>query len=185
MPRLPKGSRAVLPQGDGTCRADDGTLPALLPVLPQRGDLPGQLLFPACEGRAKPGKRQLRAGRGRGVLDGLRHTGGTADFGGDAAGTPEPPDGACGTRDGHGNGTGEGTPLDGHENRRHTTCLWHIRHGKCGRGQRRDRRANCTVREVLPRGAGQRVPRFRQAAGTTEPDSVLGRNEGETAEKDA
>ena len=31
---------------------------------------------------------------------------------------------------------GEGTPLDGHENRRHTARLWHLRHGKRGRGQR-------------------------------------------------
>lgn len=73
--RLPAGSRNVLPQGDGTSRADDGTLPALLPVLPQRGDIPGQLLFPAGEGRTQPRKRQLRAGRGSGVLHGLRHTG--------------------------------------------------------------------------------------------------------------
>ena len=56
--RLPAGSRNVLPQGDGTCRADDGTLPALLPVLPQRGDIPGRLLFPAGEGRTQPRKRQ-------------------------------------------------------------------------------------------------------------------------------
>lgn len=54
-----------------------------------------------------------------------------------------------------------------------------------GRGQRRDRRAGCAVREAFPRGSGQRVPRFRQAAGATEPDGVLGRDEGEAAEKDA
>lgn len=163
----------------------DGTLPALLPVLPQRGDVPGQLLFPAGEGRAKPRERQLRAGRGGGVLHGLRHTGGTADLGGDAAGTPEPPDGACGAGDGDGSRAGEGTPLDEHEGCRHTARLWHTRDGKRGRGQRRDRRAGCAVREAFPRGSGQRVPRFRQAAGATEPDGVLGRDEGEAAEKDA
>lgn len=81
--RLPAGSRNVLPQGDGTSRADDGTLPALLPVLPQRGDIPGRLLFPAGEGRTQPRKRRLRTGRGSGVLHGLRHTGGTPDLGGD------------------------------------------------------------------------------------------------------
>ncbi len=63
--------------------------------------------------------------------------------------------------------------------------LWHTRDGKRGRGQRRDRRAGCAVREAFPRGSGQRVPRFRQAAGATEPDGVLGRDEGEAAEKDA
>ncbi len=124
-PRLPAGSRNVLPQGDGTSRADDGTLPSLLPVLPQRGDISGRLLFPTGEGRTQPRKRQLRAGRGSGVLHGLRHTGGTPDLGGDAAGLSEPPDRACGTRGRYGCRAGEGTPLDGYENRRHTACLRH------------------------------------------------------------
>lgn len=54
-----------------------------------------------------------------------------------------------------------------------------------GQRQRRDRRAGCAVREDLPCGSGQRVPCFRQAAGTAEPDGVLGRDEGEAAEEDA
>ena len=97
----------------------------------------------------------------------------------------EMPDGACGAGDGDGSRAGEGTPLDEHEGCRHTARLWHTRDGKRGRGQRRDRRAGCAVREAFPRGSGQRVPRFRQAAGATEPDGVLGRDEGEAAEKDA
>ena len=44
--------------------------------------------LPHCQGAVDtPRERQLRAGRGGGVLHGLRHTGGTADLGGDAAGT--------------------------------------------------------------------------------------------------
>lgn len=86
-------------------------------------------------------KRQLRAGRGSGVLHGLRHTGGTPDLGGDAAGLSEPPDRACGTRGRYGSRAGEGTPLDGHENRRHTACLRHPCRRERGQRQRRDRRA--------------------------------------------
>lgn len=80
---------------------------------------------------------------------------------------------------------GEGTPLDGYENRRHTACLRHPCRRERGQRQRRDRRAGCAVREDLPCGSGQRVPCFRQAAGTAEPDGVLGRDEGEAAEEDA
>ena len=69
--------------------------------------------------------------------------------------------------------------------RRHTACLRHPCRRKRGQRQRRDRRAGCAVREDLPCGSGQRVPCFRQAAGTAEPDGVLGRDEGEAAEKDA
>lgn len=46
-------------------------------------------------------------------------------------------------------------------------------------------RQSYELQEAFPRGSGQRVPRFRQAAGATEPDGVLGRDEGEAAEKDA
>ena len=82
-------------------------------------------------------------------------------------------------------GAGEGTPLDGYENRRHTACLRHPCRRERGQRQRRDRRAGCAVREDLSCGSGQRVPCFRQAAGTAEPDGVLGRDEGEAAEEDA
>ena len=80
----------------------------------------------------------------------------------------------------------EGTPLDGYENRRHTACLRHpCRRERLDNGNAEIGGAGCAVREDLPCGSGQRVPCFRQAAGTAEPDGVLGRDEGEAAQKDA
>ena len=43
----------------------------LLPVLPERGDLPGPLLFPPCQKGAEPGKRKFYAGGGFGDVNRL------------------------------------------------------------------------------------------------------------------
>ena len=47
------------------------TIPSLLPVLPERGDLPGPLLFPPCQKGAEPGKRKFYAGGGFGDVNRL------------------------------------------------------------------------------------------------------------------
>ena len=44
---------------------------SLLPVLPERGDLPGPLLFPPCQKGAEPGKRKFYAGGGFGDVNRL------------------------------------------------------------------------------------------------------------------
>ena len=61
----------ALPQGYERIPAETGTIPSLLPVLPERGDLPGPLLFPPCQKGAEPGKRKFYAGGGFGDVNRL------------------------------------------------------------------------------------------------------------------
>lgn len=56
---LPGDCPDALPQGYERIPAETGTIPSLLPVLPERGDLPGPLLFPPCQKGAEPGKRKV------------------------------------------------------------------------------------------------------------------------------
>lgn len=51
---LPGDCPDALPQGYERIPAETGTIPSLLPVLPERGDLPGPLLFPPCQKELSP-----------------------------------------------------------------------------------------------------------------------------------
>ena len=68
---LPGDCPDALPQGYERIPAETGTIPSLLPVLPERGDLPGPLLFPPCQKGAEPGKRKFYAGGGFGDVNRL------------------------------------------------------------------------------------------------------------------
>ena len=68
---LPGDCPDALPQGHERIPAETGTIPSLLPVLPERGDLPGPLLFLPCQKGAEPGKRKFYAGGGFGNVNRL------------------------------------------------------------------------------------------------------------------